>query len=47
MVMNRTGPILDHRAVEGAVQAMAMTMIMARVRRTSKAVRRELGKRRE
>jgi len=42
--MMRTGRILAGRAVEEAVLAMAMTMKTARVMRTRKAVRKELGK---
>jgi len=47
MIMMRTGRIWEHQAVEGAVLAMAMTMTMARVRRTRRAVRKGPGKRRE
>jgi len=43
----RTGRIPERRALEGAVLAMAMTMMMARVRRTPRAVRKGLGKGRE
>jgi hypothetical protein len=47
MMMMRTGGIPERRAVEGAVLVMAMTMKMARVRRTCRAVRKEPGKGRE
>jgi hypothetical protein len=47
MLMMSTGQILERRAVEGAVLAMAMTMTIARVRRTRRVVRKGLGKRRE
>jgi len=39
--------IPERRAVEGAVLTMAMTMMMARVRRTPRAVRKGLGKGRD
>jgi len=45
--MMRTWQIAEHRVVEGAILAMAITMLMARVRRTSRAVRNQLGKARE
>ena len=45
--MMRTGLIPDGLAVEGAVLAMAMTMMTARVRRTRRVVRKGLGKGRE
>jgi len=45
--MMRTGRIPEHRAVDGAVLAMTMTMMKARVRRTHRAVRKEPGKGRE
>jgi hypothetical protein len=44
MMMMTTGRILKGRAVDGGVLAMAMTMTTARVRRTHRAVRMELGK---
>jgi hypothetical protein len=44
MLMRRTGWIPEGRAVEGAVLVMAMTMSTARVRRTRRTVRNELGK---
>jgi MarR-like DNA-binding transcriptional regulator SgrR of sgrS sRNA len=47
MMRMTTGLIPVCRAVEGAVQAMAMTMMTARVRRTRRAVRKVLGKGRE
>jgi hypothetical protein len=47
MMMMRTERIPEHRAVESAVLAMAMTITMARVRRTRRALRKEPGKRRE
>ena len=46
-MMMRTGQIPERRAVEGAVLGMAITMTMARVRRTRRAVRKGPGKRRE
>jgi hypothetical protein len=42
--MMRTERIPDGRAVDGAVLAMGMTMTTARVRRTHRPVRKELGK---
>jgi len=42
--MMTTGRIPEHRAVEGANLAMAMTMTTARVRRTRRAVRKGPGK---
>jgi len=42
--MMRTGRIPQHRAVEGVVLAMTMTMMTVRVRRTCRAVRKGLGK---
>jgi hypothetical protein len=44
MMMMRPGAIPQHHAVGGAILALAMTMIIARVKRTCRAVRRELGK---
>jgi len=44
MMMVSTGRIPERRAVEGAVLAMAMTMMTARVKRTRRAVRKEPGK---
>jgi hypothetical protein len=44
MIMMTTGQIPEHRAVGGAVMAMAMIMKMPRVRRTHRAVRKGLGK---
>jgi len=43
----RTGRIPEHRAVDGAVLAMTITMTTARVRRRCRAVRNGLGKGRE
>jgi hypothetical protein len=40
MMMMTTGRILERRAVDRAVLAMAMTMTTARVRRTLQAVRK-------
>jgi hypothetical protein len=45
--MMTTGRIPERRTVEGAVLAMAITMTMARVRRTHRAVRKGPGKGRE
>jgi len=45
--MMRTGRITERHVVEGAVLAMAMTMTMAMVRRTCRAVRKGPGKGRE
>jgi len=45
--MMRTGRIPERRAVDGAVLAMKMTMTMARVMRTPRAVRKGPGKGRE
>jgi hypothetical protein len=45
--MMRTGRIPERRAVEGAILAMAMTMKMARLRRTRRAVRKGPGKGRD
>jgi hypothetical protein len=42
--MMRTGRILEHRAVDGVVVAMAMTMTKARATRECRAVRKALGK---
>jgi hypothetical protein len=42
-----TGQITEHRAVKGAILAIAMTITMARVRRTHRAVRKGPGKGRE
>jgi hypothetical protein len=39
MMIMRTGRIPEHRAVEPAVLALAMTLTMARVRRTRSGVR--------
>ena len=47
MMMMRTGQIPERRAVDGAVLAMKMTMMTARVRRTRRAVRKGPGKGRE
>jgi hypothetical protein len=47
MMMMGTGRIPECRAVDGAVLAMAMTMTMARVRRTCREVRKGPGKGRE
>jgi hypothetical protein len=44
MMMMRTGRIPERRAVEGADLAMALTMNIARVRRTRRAVRNVAGK---
>jgi len=44
MMMMTTGRILERPAVEGAILAMALTMMTARVRRTRKAVRPGPGK---
>jgi len=43
MMMMRPGQIPEHRAVEGTVLAMAMTMTTGRVRRTRMAVRKGPG----
>jgi hypothetical protein len=45
--MRTTGRILVRRVVEGAVLAMAITMMTGRVGRTRKAVRHRPGKGRE
>ena len=42
--MMRTGQMPGHRAVEGAILAMAMTRTTVRVRRTLRAVRKGPGK---
>jgi hypothetical protein len=47
MIIMRSGQIPECLAVEGAALAMAMTMVMARVRGTHRAVRKGLGKGRE
>jgi hypothetical protein len=47
MRMMTTGRIPVRRAVEGAVLAMAMTMMTARVRRTRKAMGKGGGKGRD
>jgi len=47
MMMMRTGRIPERRAEEWAVLVMAMTMTMARVRRTRRVVRKRPGKGRE
>jgi len=47
MMMMRTGQIMELRAVEYAVLAIAMNTTMARVRRTCRVVRKGLGKGRE
>jgi len=48
MMMMRTGRIPESRAVDGAVLAMTMTMMTARVRRrTRRAERKGPGKGRE
>jgi hypothetical protein len=47
MMMMRTGQILEHQAVDGAVLAMTMTMTTARVRRTRRAARKGPEKRRD
>ena len=44
MMMMTTGRIPERRAVDGAVLAMTMTMITARVSRTRRAVRKGPGK---
>jgi len=46
-MMMRTGRIPERRAVDGAVLALTMTMMTARVRTTRRAVRKGPGKRRE
>ena len=43
-MMMRTARIPEGRAAEGAVLAMAMTMMTPRVRRTRRAVRKKPGK---
>jgi len=45
--MMRTGQIPERRAVDGAVLAIKMRMMTARVRRTRRAVRKGPGKGRE
>jgi len=42
--MMKSGRIPEHGAMEGAVPVMKMTMTMASVRRTCRAVRQRLGK---
>jgi len=42
--MMRTGRISARRAVDGAVLAMTMTMMTARVRRTRRALRKGPGR---
>jgi hypothetical protein len=44
MMMMRTRRILEGVAVEGAILAMVMAMMTARVRRTRRAVRKKPGK---
>jgi hypothetical protein len=44
MMMMRTGQIPLGRVVHGPVLAMVMTMTTARVRRTRREVRKQLGK---
>ena len=46
-MMMRTGRISEHRAVEGAVLAIAITMLKVRVMRTRRVVRYELGEEQE
>jgi hypothetical protein len=41
MIMKCTGWILVRRAVEGPIQAIAMTQMTTTVRRTHRAVRKE------
>jgi hypothetical protein len=47
MMMMRPGSIPQWRAVEGAVLAIAMTMMTARVRRTRRGLRKDRGNGRE
>jgi len=47
MIRRRTGQIPQRLAVDGALLAMAMTMMMATVRRTCIAVKKKPGKGRE
>jgi hypothetical protein len=46
-MMMRTEQIPEHRAVQGALLAMAMGITTARVRRTPRQVRKGPGKRRK
>jgi len=47
MMMMRTGRITDCQTLKGAILVMAITMTMARVRSTHRAVRKRPGKRSE
>ena len=46
-MMMRTGRISEHRAVEGAALAIAITMLKVRVMRTRRVVRYEPGEEQE